>query len=103
MSDARRAAWAWRSYVQAARRADGQTLVVRYERLAASAEEIAAHLGVPGPAVAAALADWTLQAARREGLDRVALGGGCFANEVLATALRGRLESGGLRVLQVSQ
>jgi hypothetical protein len=49
-SDAARAAWAWRSYVSAARSAGARVLEVRYEALAESAGRIAEHLGVePGP------------------------------------------------------
>jgi hypothetical protein len=59
-SDATRAAWAWRSYVAAARAAGGErTLEVRYERLVAEpdvvAAELAAHLGVDPAPLAAAL------------------------------------------------
>jgi hypothetical protein len=47
-SEAQRAAWAWRSYVAAARAVPEQTLEVRYERIAAdpaaAAKEIAARL-----------------------------------------------------------
>jgi hypothetical protein len=47
--EARRAGWAWRRYVSAARAAPGNTLEVRYEGLArdpaAAAEPLAAHLG----------------------------------------------------------
>jgi hypothetical protein len=57
-SDARRAAWVWRSYVTAARTADG-ALEIRYEDVAADpsavATELAGHLGVPVEPVAAAL------------------------------------------------
>jgi hydrogenase maturation protein HypF len=53
--------------------------------------------------LAAALADWTVQAARAQGLDTVAVGGGCFANRILACALRRRLEEAGLRVLEARQ
>jgi hypothetical protein len=50
-SDATRAAWAWRSYVTAARAAaDGRTLELRYEAIAVGPAEaaaaISAHLGV---------------------------------------------------------
>ncbi len=49
-SDARRAAWAWRRYVEAARAAaPGRTFELRYERLASdpdgAADELAAFLG----------------------------------------------------------
>lgn len=59
-SDATRAAWAWRSYVSAARAAGGgRTLEVRYERLVsepdAVAAEIAAHLGIDPAPLATAL------------------------------------------------
>ncbi len=52
---------------------------------------------------AAALADWAIAAARREGLATVALGGGCCLNAILTCALRGRLEAAGLRVLEARQ
>jgi hypothetical protein len=45
-TDARRAAWAWRRYVQAVRAADPErVLEVRYEALASSAPAVAAFLG----------------------------------------------------------
>jgi hypothetical protein len=57
-SDARRAAWAWRRYVEAARR--GPVHELRYERLAADpgglAEELAAVLGTDPRPLRAALA-----------------------------------------------
>ncbi|CAG0974413.1 Carbamoyltransferase HypF [Burkholderiales bacterium] len=49
--------------------------------------------------VAKGLADWCIEAARREGLSTVALGGGCFLNQVLSGALSQTLEAAGLRVL----
>jgi hypothetical protein len=54
-SDAARAAWAWRSYVTAARSAPDATLEVRYERLAEAAPQIAEHLGIASEALAAGL------------------------------------------------
>jgi hypothetical protein len=58
-SDARRAAWAWRAYVTAARAADAQLVEVRYERLvsepAAVAEELTVALGAPSGALRDAL------------------------------------------------
>ena len=61
-SDARRAAWAWRRYVTAARAAaPASTLEVRYEELAADprtvAEPLAEHLAADREALAQALAD----------------------------------------------
>ncbi len=53
--------------------------------------------------LAAALADWTVGAARREGIATVALGGGCFMNRILAADLRERLACAGLRVLEARQ
>jgi hydrogenase maturation protein HypF len=47
-----------------------------------------------------ALGDWVVVHARRSGADTVALGGGCFVNSILSTALRLRLSAGGLRVLE---
>jgi hypothetical protein len=59
-SDARRAAWAWRRYVTAARSAETPVLEVRYEALAADpaavATTLAPALDAPGDALAAALA-----------------------------------------------
>jgi len=51
----------------------------------------------------AALADWTSDAARREGISTVACGGGCFMNRLLAQGVRERLEGAGLRVLGARQ
>ena len=57
-TDARRAAWVWRSYVTAARTAEG-ALEIRYEDLATDpasvAASLAAHLDVPVEPLAAAL------------------------------------------------
>lgn len=52
--------------------------------------------------LAEALAQWTLRAARRTGVARVALGGGCFLNHVLSCALRARLETAGLAVYEAA-
>jgi sulfotransferase family protein len=58
-SDARRAAWAWRRYVSAARAARAGVFELRYEHLAddpdAAAGELAAYLGAPVDPLAAAL------------------------------------------------
>lgn len=58
-SDARRAAWAWRSYVMAARGAQPAALELRYEALAANpagvAGKLAAHLDAPEDALITAL------------------------------------------------
>jgi len=60
VSDARRAAWAWRSYVTAARSAAAPLVEVRYERLAESPHEVAdvlaAELDAPRAELTAALA-----------------------------------------------
>ncbi len=57
-SDARRAAWVWRSYLSAARTAES-ALVIRYEELAANpaavAVELARHLDAPPEPLIAAL------------------------------------------------
>jgi hypothetical protein len=56
VSDARRAAWAWRRYVSAVReQADERVLEVRYEELPDAAEGLAAHLGLDPAPLAAAL------------------------------------------------
>ena len=60
VSDARRAAWAWRSYVTATRSAAAPLVEVRYERLAESPHEVAdvlaAELDAPRAELTAALA-----------------------------------------------
>ena len=58
-SDARRAAWAWRRYVTAARSARASVLELRYESLAEDsggvAHGLAVHLGAPEDALSEAL------------------------------------------------
>jgi hypothetical protein len=54
-SDEARAAWAWRSYVTAARSARERMLEVRYEALAGSAPALAAHLGIDSAPLAESL------------------------------------------------
>ncbi len=51
----------------------------------------------------AALSDWLQGAARRESLDTVVLGGGCFMNGVLSAGLRDALQAAGLNVLVAAQ
>ncbi len=53
--------------------------------------------------LAAGLAEWALRAAHDHGLADVALGGGCWLNRVLATAVSARLEAAGVRVWQARQ
>lgn len=59
-SDVRRAAWAWRRYVTAARDAQPAALELRYEELAANpasvAHKLAPHLDAPEDALTSALA-----------------------------------------------
>ncbi|MEI8297276.1 MAG: carbamoyltransferase HypF [Pseudomonadota bacterium] len=50
--------------------------------------------------VARGLAEWVSVAAIQSGLDRVACGGGCLQNDVLACALRRELAARGLRMLE---
>lgn len=49
--------------------------------------------------LAAGLAAWVERAARRHNIAEVALGGGCFHNDILLRTLSGRLAAQGLRVL----
>lgn len=59
VSDARRAAWAWRRYVTAARAPDARLVEIRYERMVNVPDEVAAtlaaHLDAPVEALASAL------------------------------------------------
>lgn len=58
-SDARRAAWAWRRYLEAARGAGARAFEVRYEAMTAEPEvvarDLAAHLDAPADALIEAL------------------------------------------------
>lgn len=60
VSDARRAAWAWRRYVSAARSARSPVIELRYEQMTqdpgVAARTLAAELDAPADALAAALA-----------------------------------------------
>jgi len=53
--------------------------------------------------LAEGLAQWARTAADAHGIRRVALGGGCFVNEVLTRALRARLRELGLEPLEARQ
>lgn len=53
--------------------------------------------------LAAGLAAWVAQSAQSEGLDTVALSGGCFLNTLLSQALNEHLRNQGLRVLTARQ
>jgi hydrogenase maturation protein HypF len=53
--------------------------------------------------VAEGLAQWVLRAAADHGIQRVALGGGCFLNRVLSCAIRSRLVAEGVEVLEARQ
>lgn len=50
--------------------------------------------------LAAGLAAWAQQAAENQGIDRVALGGGCFLNRTLSGSLVRLLEDAGLKVFE---
>ncbi len=53
--------------------------------------------------LAAGLADWVQRAAAEQGINHVALGGGCFYNELLLRDLSDRLRHQGLHVLISTQ
>ncbi|MDD5300755.1 MAG: carbamoyltransferase HypF [Gallionella sp.] len=53
--------------------------------------------------LAAGLAEWAERAARLHNIAAIALGGGCFHNDILLRTLSGRLAAQGLRVLTARQ
>ena len=53
--------------------------------------------------LAEALAAWVVRAGRESGIARVALGGGCFLNQILSNALRRQLLAAGFEVLEARQ
>ncbi|HEX8964793.1 MAG TPA: carbamoyltransferase HypF, partial [Rhodocyclaceae bacterium] len=53
--------------------------------------------------LATLLGQWMIEAAEREMIRIVALGGGCLLNRILAAALRGQLEAAGLTVLEARE
>lgn len=69
------------------------------ERLAAT-EDAAFGAALFHATLVQALAAWAREAAAREGLAVVALGGGCFVNALLSEGLRRALGAGGLTVLE---
>ncbi len=73
-SDARRAAWAWRRYVEAARAAaPKRTIEVRYETLAGSAAALAAFLDCDAAPLEAALGGFTDRSIGRHRRDLTAV------------------------------
>ncbi len=71
---------------------------------------LADHAAEPGlgaarfhATLALALADWVTQAAQREAVTDIALGGGCFLNRLLSIQVQSRLERNGLRVYEAHQ
>ncbi|MDO8931209.1 MAG: carbamoyltransferase HypF [Rhodocyclaceae bacterium] len=73
--------------------------------LARLADEKNAGLGAAlfHATLAQALAQWTLCAVAASGIRRVALGGGCFLNRILAADLRRALEAAGIDVFEARQ
>ena len=53
--------------------------------------------------LALALADWAERATRQQGLNTIALGGGCFLNHILSRNLAAQLAQRGLTVLEARQ
>jgi hydrogenase maturation protein HypF len=71
---------------------------------------LADHAAEPGlgaarfhATLALALADWVTQAAQREAVTDIALGGGCFLNRLLSIQVQSLLEQNGLRAYEAHQ
>lgn len=69
----------------------------------ADARDAAEGAAVFHATLAVGLAAWVVQAARQQGLRKVALGGGCFLNAVLMGSLEGLLRETGMTVLCAEQ
>lgn len=67
------------------------------------AREAARGAAVFHATLVAALEAWVVAARRRTGIDRIVLGGGCFANRVLTEGLTRRLRMRGIEVLHARQ
>lgn len=67
------------------------------------AQQIARGAALFHTTLVSALAEWTEQAANRNGIKAVALGGGCFFNRVLTSCLSAALERRGLQVFLPQQ
>jgi hydrogenase maturation protein HypF len=78
---------------------DPVPLLAELGRRLARGEDAADLAAVFHESVAAAAAELASRVASGEGLDTVALGGGCFQNARLLGGVRARLEAGGLAVL----
>ncbi len=70
------------------------------QRLSAAHPDPAASAAAFHATLADALVAWCRAHARREALDTVALGGGCWLNRLLRDAVVGGLQTAGLRVLE---
>jgi hydrogenase maturation protein HypF len=69
-------------------------------RLAEGCSDTAYGAALFHAVASAAVAQWTVEAAAREGLQIVALSGGCFLNQLLLTRVTALLEQAGLYVLR---
>lgn len=69
------------------------------ERLADWRGDVAEAAAAFHATLAAGLLEWSMMAARREGVDSIALGGGCFLNALLSRALETGLREQGMKVL----
>jgi hydrogenase maturation protein HypF len=68
-------------------------------RMLADCREAAYCAALFHATIAAGLADWVLRAAGAQSISRIALGGGCFHNGILLSALTDHLKKSGLQVL----
>ncbi len=83
--------------------ADGRLDLLPLLRRLAGETDVAFGAALFHTTLAHALAEWTEHAAQVRGINTVALGGGCFLNQVLASILTEQLERRGIAVLAARQ
>jgi hydrogenase maturation protein HypF len=89
--------------IAAARHPDGSPDLLSLLAAMADARDAGLAAAQFHATLATLLAAWMIEAAEREKIDSVALGGGCLLNRILAARLRELLQAAGLKVLEARE